>query len=353
MVSVIVSHYTTAYIFFIVLLVLKLVSLPKNFFGFERTNKSVSTIIIVLFFALIFFWYSQLTEVPFNSGVAFVDHTFSNLGKFFVEETRDQTTMRVFGAGVTSTPCLINTIVHDMTFIFIGIGLIDLITRHKSYRKKIEGDYLVCVFVCFGILLAFFLPFVSTSYGAPRVFSQSLVFLAPVFVIGGGTIARSIRRPQLTSVILLILLTLQLSCVTYIPHHVYGIPQSQDYEMEGESRDEYYIYDQELVAATWLSRYGSNNLKIYSDRVGYSRLMLGYDRLPNMDRLFFKHNTTIDNGYIYLGYVNVVKGTVRREFFRVGREGEDMEETKDIKKYTHLFIGKSKIYNNGGAEVYK
>lgn len=352
MISVIVSHYTTAYIFFIVLLMLKFASLSKSFFGFERTNKPVSVTIIVLFSALIFSWYSQLTEVPFNNGVVFVDCTFSNLGEFFVEETRDQTTMKIFGVGITSTPTLISTVVHDTIFAFIGIGLIDLLVRHKSYRKKIDGDYLVCAAICFGLLLMLFLPFVSMGYGAPRIFSQSLVFLAPVFVIGGEAIVRGLRRPQLMSVILLILLILQLSAVTYMPHHFYGIPQSPDYEIEGENRDEYYIYDQELVVATWLSVHGSNNLKVYSDRAGYSRLMLGYDKVPNMNTHFFSDNITIDSGYIYLGYANVVKGTVRRIFSRVIREGEDREETKDINKYAHLFIGKSKIYSNGGSEVY-
>lgn len=352
MISVIVSHYTTAYIFFIILLILKFASLSKSFFGFERTNKAVSVTIIVLFFALIFSWYSQLTEVPFNQGVAFADRTFSNLGMFFVEETRDQTAMKIFGEGVTSTPSLISTVVHDTIFAFIGIGLIDLLVRRKSYRKKIDVDYLVCASISFGLLLMFFLPFVSTGYGAPRIFSQLLVFLAPVFVIGGETIVRGIRRPQLTSVILLILLILQFSCVTYLPYHFCGIPKSPDYEVEGKNRDEYYIYDQELVAATWLSIQGSNNLKVYLDKVGYSRLGLSYDKKPNMDTDFFMDNKTIDSGYIYLGYANAVKGTVRRAFFRVRREGVDMEETKDIKNYAHLFIGKSKIYSNGGAEVY-
>ena len=270
----------------------------------------------------------------------------------FVEETRDRTTMGVLGMGVTSTPNLISTVVHDTIFAFIGIGLIDLFVRHKSYTKKIDGDYLVCASISFGLLLMFFLPFVSTGYGAPRLFSQSLVFLAPVFVIGGETIVRGIRRPQLTIVILLILLILLFSCVTYLSYHFCGIPKSPDYEIEGENRDEYYIYDQEIVASTWLSRHGSNNLKIYSDKVGYSRLMLGYDRMPNMDDHFFWDNKTIDSGYIYLGYANVVKGTVLRKFFRVRREGEDMETQKDIKGYSHLFIGKSKIYSNGGSEVY-
>ena len=141
MISVIVSHYTTAYIFFIVLLMLKFASLSKSFFGFERTKKAVSATIIVIFAALIFSWYSQLTEVPFNNGVVFIDRTFSNLGMLFVEETRDRTTMGVLGMGVTSTPNLISTVVHDTIFAFIGIGLIDLFVRHKSYTKKIDGDY--------------------------------------------------------------------------------------------------------------------------------------------------------------------------------------------------------------------
>jgi uncharacterized membrane protein len=86
MASCMVSHYSTTYIFFFIML--------GTFIGSEILSKKymvkkvVSLTITILFFALIFFWYSQVTEAAFNSGVRFIENTLSNLNKFFVEEMR-------------------------------------------------------------------------------------------------------------------------------------------------------------------------------------------------------------------------------------------------------------------------
>ena len=49
------------------------------------------------------------------------------------------------------------------------------------------------------------------------------------------------------------------------------------------------------------------------------------------------------NGYIYLRYYNVVDGKL------VDRQCEEHNMTE----YRDKFVGKSKIYNNGGSEVWR
>ena len=344
MFSVVVSHYTTAYIFFILMAMILLTLSSRSFFTTEKASKFITAGITVLFFSVIFFWYRQVTQSPFNAGVNFFEQTFRSLGDFFVEESRNDAESAILGLGWTSIPNRISVIVHDAIFVTIGIGIITLLRKYRSYKEKIDAEYFIGVFVSFILLILFvLLPFVSKGYGGTRFFVQALVFLAPVFVIGGNTIAKIIRRPKMDVVILLILLISLFSCVTHLQYHFYGIQASADYENEGVGRDEYYIYDQELVGVRWLNKYDLNNLKIYSDRIGYSRLMLGCDKKPNMNNKFFKDNKTISSGYIYLGYVNVNGDVVPENF----------DEQKNITDYIHLFIGKSKIYNNGGSEVYK
>ena len=344
MFSVVVSHYTTAYIFFILMVMILLTLSSRSFFTTEKASKFITAGITVLFFSVIFFWYSQVTQTPFNACVDFFEQTFRSLGDFFVEESRNDAESAILGMGWTSIPNGISVIVHNAIFVTIGIGVITLLWKYRSYKEKIDADYLTGIYVSFILLISFvLLPFVSKGYGGTRFFVQALVFLAPVFVIGGNTIAKIIRRPKMDVVILLILLISLFSCVTYLQYHFYGIPVSPDYENEGIGRDEYYIYNQELICAKWLSMHELNDLRIHSDKIGYSRLMLGYDKKPNIDTDFFKTNKTIKSGYIYLRYVNVNKNTVHETF----------DEQKDMSEYSHLFITKSMIYDNGGAEVYK
>jgi uncharacterized membrane protein len=111
MASCMVSHYSTSYIFFFFMV--------GTFIGIEALSrkytfkKVISLTITILFFALIFFWYSQVTEAAFNSGVSFIEDTLSNLNKFFVEETRGTSVQAMFGKGIME-----KGIPHKIEFVF-------------------------------------------------------------------------------------------------------------------------------------------------------------------------------------------------------------------------------------------
>lgn len=344
MFSVVVSHYTTAYIFFILTMMILFALSSKSVFSAEKANKFINAGITVLFFSVIFFWYSQVTQAPFNSGINFVEQTFRNLGNFFVEDLRNPSQLNVVGIGLeTATiPNKISVYVHDAIFATIGIGVITLLWKYKYYKEKIDAEYFVGILICAGLLASFVaLPFVSQGYGGQRFFLQVLVFLAPVFVIGGNTIAKIIRRPKMDVIILLILLISLFSCVTYLQYHFYGIPYSPDYEQEGLNRDEYYIYNQELVAATWLKEHSTTDLRVYKDFYAGTRLSLAYG-LHNPFRCAMFKNESV-NGYVYLTRVN----TVNKEVY------SSYGIKTNITDYSELFEKKGKIYSNGESEIYE
>ncbi len=344
MFSVVVSHYATAYIFFILMAMILLTLSSRSFFTTEKASKFITAGITVLFFSVIFFWYSQVTQAPFNSGVNFFEQTFRNLGNFFVEDLRNPAQLNVVGIGLeTATiPNKISVYVHDAIFVTIGIGVITLLWKYRSYKEKIDAEYFVGILICAGLLALFVaLPFVSQGYGGQRFFLQVLVFLAPVFAVGGNTMAKIIRRPKTDVMILLILLISLFSCVTYLQYHFYGIPYSPDYEHEGLNRDEYYIYDQELVAATWLKEHGTTDLKVYKDFYAGTRLSLAYG-LHNPFRCAMFKNESV-NGYVYLTRVNTVNEEVYSSY----------GIKTNITEYSELFEKKGKIYNNGGSKTYK
>jgi uncharacterized membrane protein len=90
-----------------------------------------------------------------------------------------------------------------------------------------------------------------------------------------------------------------------------------------------------------------DNLTIYSDGSDNSRFLTAYGRNTNNVNLngsFFGWNQSINQGYIYLGYVNVNNNQVidiDTDIIRV-----------DIKPYSNLFVGKSIIYDDGGSQIW-
>ena len=140
-VSIILSHYSTAYITFFMLLfvcfgllivskigirrgqqitkkILKTNMLPASMQSKESTSRSytddqatnpgvsiptrigknITITFVIIFFAVLFLWYSQLTGECFYTGVTFVKTTFLNLNDFFLMESRETTVPSTLGA---------------------------------------------------------------------------------------------------------------------------------------------------------------------------------------------------------------------------------------------------------------
>ena len=229
MASCMVSHYSTTYIFFFIAL--------GVFMGMEILSKKytfkkvVSLTIVMLFFSMIFFWYSQVTEAAFNAGVNFIGNTISDLNKFFVEESRSGGTQAMFGRDLWQKGIQhkIDFVFSWLTIVFIGIGILALIRRCKEMsfpelvfkkadflREKFEVGYFVVALACFGLLAAVVaLPHITVGYCMDRSYLFGRVILSIFFVIGGITLSRHLKvRTYL--VILLVLIpyfsVLQVSC---------------------------------------------------------------------------------------------------------------------------------------------
>ena len=208
--SVVVSHYSTAYIFFFVIV--------GTFIGTEillkkyTFKKVISLTFTLIFFALIFFWYSQVTETAFNAGVAFVENTLVNLNEFFLEESRSEQLKPLVGQGL-AYPILskANLVVTWCTFILIGIGVVTIAKRYKEMiaisnikhknpdflKTKFEMEYLVMALTCAGLLVIMVaIPYVSVGYGLQRLYSLVIVILSVCFVIGGITLSHFLSKER-------------------------------------------------------------------------------------------------------------------------------------------------------------
>ena len=404
MASCMVSHYSTTYIFFFVMLgaFVEMEILSKKY----SFKKIVSLTIVILFFSLIFFWYSQVTETAFNIGVAFVEETLGNLNRFFIEESRTGAIKPLLGQEF-EYPILsrINFVVTWSTFILIGIGVLTMLKRYKEMivisnvkvkkpdflKTKFEMGYLAIVLMCAGLLVIMIaLPYITIGYDLWRVYSLAIVILSVCFIIGGIILSKNLslnllrkvlsktlrgkkalpkkpifRKKIFTKrshylgnngkngsqaraylVILLILIPYFLFYSGAI-HQLFGIHDSIIFNSEGEVYDASYVHDQECYSARWLVEYKEKGIRLYSDAYGNTRLT-SQGKIPvrAIDALSLTGNRTC-NGYIYLRYYAVVNGKL------LSGELWPTYVSYNLSDYSHQFVGKNKIYANGGSEVYK
>jgi uncharacterized membrane protein len=348
-ISAMVSHYTTAYIALVLIFPILLLPFLKSLFKVLKDGikskkdaanqrfvcfQNFDVIIIILILTAI--WYIFAAKVQFEAGSAVIGSTVSSLQlNAGGSSIRNNAVLSILGIGIQSLPNFISVIVNNLIFVMIGIGLIFIIKNYSEFKKKFGNGYLLGALISVLLLVLFvILPYVSNAYGPQRLFLQLAVFLAPIFIMGCLKFAKLIKKPKYGIVIILVLLISLFTCGTYLQYHFYGIPYSPFYEHNGDLRDEYYVYDQEVAAASWLNQYRVTDLGIQADATGYMRLMLGFGGTPILNKKA--------GGYVYLNYVNVNKHIIYLS----------STNPRNINDFAFL-AGKSKIYDNGGAEIWK
>ncbi|MBT9138603.1 MAG: hypothetical protein DDT31_01172 [Syntrophomonadaceae bacterium] len=388
--SCIVSHYSTAYIFFFILLFTwlgmqilpRIISLRKRQALSSNPSNStsqattitlkmsqpvmrslVTTGIVTIFFALLFFWYSQVTGAAFDAGIRFVSTSLESLHEFFILEAREGGgTPAAFGVGLweKEIPRQIHFVFSWLTIALIAIGVLTTLARYRRRMaashggveelsseflyQRIDALFLILALVCSAIFAAAVaLPFVFVGYGMDRAFAQMMIVLSPFFVIGGIEVARFVRVRRGYLVILIVLIPFFM-CQTATMHQMFGVPASITLNSEGEAYDKMYIHDQESYAAKWLKSNTDEKAKIYSDFWGTARLVSqGMIRSPTYAKSLIEDKEAIKEGYIYLRYTAVVGGKLL----------DWSGEWHDIAEYEGKFGDNNKIYANGGSEIYR
>ena len=355
MLSLIVSHYSTTYIFFFILLITCLiVEILSRIYGFK---KIISMTIVILFFVVMFLWYSQIIETPFNASVGFVKNSIASLSNFFVGEVRAPELGKLYGQGL-SYPVLsrINLAVTWGTFIFIGVGILAATTKFKKMigipnlklqkpdflKSKFEIEYVIMAWLCSGLLVAMILiPFFSVGYEIQRLYSLVLVFLCVYFVVGIIILSKYLKiKPYF---IMLLILVPYFLFGTGAIYQLSGGTTSMILNSEGELYDIEYLHDQESFGAKWLSNNIEANTMLYvADNPGANKLISQGKISPQLiDYSSFPSRYKI-TGPLYLSYNNIVNG---KFVFK--------DNIYDMANYTDVFIDKNKIYDNGGSEVYQ
>ena len=382
-----VSHYSTTYIFFGILLfsfiVIQIYRLlaDKNRLAPKKIRMDGGRVvmdpvyeavalcpsklhltsgIIAIFFAVIFVWYSQITGAAFDSGVGFIINSLISLQDFFILESRQESVVIAFGSGIEmlDIPRKIRLASNWLAIFFIAIGLLNTLLCYQQKNalnrrelddcsrlsaEKINIEFLSLSLICSALMIASVaLPFASKSYGLDRTYLQTSVVLSSFFVIGGMTVAKlfNIRREHL--VVLLVLIPFFM-CETGAMYQLFDIPASISLNSKGDSFDTLYIYDQETASSIWLKNYSKDDLIIYTDFFGGSRL-ISQGRLNRhmYAKDLIENHKPLLNGYFYFTYSNALK----KKFL------DSSYHWHNISEYNYEFERRKKIYSNLASDVW-
>jgi uncharacterized membrane protein len=359
--SMIVTHYTTSYVGFVLLIPIILLPFLKNLYKEHRIT-FVNFEVLIIYFLIVIIWFLLYAKVQFLAGSDVIQSTVAATaaatgagGNYAFETSREGTVLSILGIGIKNLPNFIAVIANDLIFVTIGIGLLTILAKFRKlvmnktvfvYNEiKILDSKLVLGGILSFILLAMFiiLPSVSFFYGSDRLFFQLLIFTVPIFIIGTFKITeilnKVIKKPDLKVILILVLLISLFICNTHLQYEFTGIPFSPEYDKTGITRGELYIYDGELTTAKWIGTYRADDINVYSDAVGFTRLFISGVR-TNVVGINFNNKTI--NGYIYMGNANVNEG----KFY------DTINSQQKVQRFNYFFNNKSRIFDDGYGQIW-
>jgi uncharacterized membrane protein len=374
--SCVVSHYSTTYIYFIVLVITWIVTLVTDSFqlilhylGLKSEKKSliyvssrnnISFESIIILFLMIFIWYGVVVGATFNDGFHFFYTTLRNIQNFFDMGSRGNAAT-VLGSGVLNKPVpgVLNLLFFWITAIFIATGLLISISKYRQLLthnqtkfetqnfpvKQFDPEFLFLSIACSAILVAAIaLPYVLVGYDMDRTYIQMMAVLSPFYAIGGLIFAKMLHI-RLAYIIILISLIPYFLCSNGIIYQMYGIPMNIILNSKGLNYDITYVHAQEVYASEWLSKRTKNNSLIYSDYGGTVRLVSqgGIISAIYAQELIEKSQPLEKDGYFYLRYKGFLEGKIM----------DKNQRLHDIREYYDYFNPKNLIYSNGGSGIYK
>ena len=107
----------------------------------------------------------------------------------------------------------------------------------------------------------------------------------------------------------------------------------------GIPRGELYIYNGELATAEWIENYHYDDIRTYSDAVGFTRL---YITDPEFKFVGINFNNKTINGYLYMGNANVNEGKLY----------DSIDTQVKVQKYSYFFNNKSRIYDAKYGQIW-
>ncbi len=343
--SAIMAHYSTAIVMFIVLTAFFILNAPGIKSRPDSSDRIRGNTIILIGISL--FAWQVYTEGVLLNLLNLMKNFFLHLSEFLEPETKGTTVLSLIGMQAGDPVVRMGFYIGTLTRIFIVVGTLFVFLRWRDL--KIKRDFVLLQLIGLAILfLVVITPYVSKGYNAERVYLQTLIFLAPSFVIGGLKVIDMLRvkGKEIGYGIVVLILVFHFAFQAGLIYQFVGIQQSVALAREGEMYNRLYVHEQDIESAKWLGNIAREK-PIFTDANGQD-ILTSYGMLPNARIWAVKKDMELfGNPYIYLRYSNVVNGKITLR----GSVDSNLSDT-NIPYMLGLDIT-DKVFDNGGSMVYR
>ncbi len=388
--SIIVSHYSTSYIFMLVLYLVLLLQYILHLIYTKKKIKLYSTNgitlnLVMLYTVLCIFWYLYTSlGKPYKSLIDFIKHVKTQISSLLLSES-SYTIYALSEKWVFSIEITKYLIFIISVFIFIGVILTAIyvfsgriINMNDNINCiKLQYEYSLFLISFFVILISTVLP-TKDIFSTPRVYPICLITLSIISIVGFIRINNIVYKKIifilknfklknwyhckyyyiLYSIFLILLLLFGYGFVSevitkdgdYPPNVIISKPRSMFINDAQYLRSFYGLYfsDKDAFSAKWLASVRDESLKIYLDP--YSDAILISILGPNWIRTkpplnlfnYVTNKSDVKSGYIYLRTYNVLRQV---SIHAPPPRAYNLSEVYPIDI-------SNKIYTNGGSEIY-
>ena len=385
--SLIVSHYSTSYIFlFSLVFVYLLILLGRKLNKITDTSVVTSNFVVLLIVsALVWYMYTARSSA-FNSAVHIGTHVIGSISEIFSPIEGGAVfwlTRKLFPSEQ------VLRFLYFISVFLIIVGFSDALYQNlkKRWKNNWRIEYLLFSTAFIGLLIiSIILPFIAArgSIGFDRVFFISSIFLAIFCIIGGikveksltGVFYKSIASNLLSSksltkgisIFLVAFFLLNCSFVSEIIQEITGGDRAISpsiskprIEKTGDINEKiaYYGFSyptQDVVSATWLGIHKTSS-EIFLDSYNSAHVLISYgmvwEDMPKINPTNQIKAISHYNAYIFLRKINYIDNIMQVDYWtqKATRYERNWWNTSEILPI--LEEKRNKIYSNGEAVIYK
>ena len=356
-----VSHYSLA---FLSVFLIVFVFVVMRIVG--RKDQLMNLTLVLCIVGITFAWYMYVATPPLNN----LTDTFHNIASrlttdLFNSENRLDPGMTALSLSqTTNLNGLIHKIIIYISEFFVAVGAIVLIVKPKEFKFPPVFRWMA-IFAAFLLLMCIALPNVAPTLNFMRFYRYAMLFLAPLFILGGmyflglfrKILNRSSARPGFAfrdfrlSMLIGLLVVFFLYRSGFVNTVTRGIPYSYSLDFDrmktsvfftaGGSLYSVYFPEQDLAGAKWLALQIVNRSLIYAD-YGMGVTALTYSDLRGQNASYITNRTQLEPGsYVYLRSFNVLGGLYTSElgYFNLSDLSPSLSQD-------------DKIYSNGLSDSY-
>jgi uncharacterized membrane protein len=354
-VSMVVSHYGTAYLFMFILfancLLLFLVDVIQPFLEKLHLREplrfycesALGLVFTIMFAVVTLTWYMYIAgSSPFETLV----HSAQIIFTEFVNPLQSDS-FRIILRQTASPLHDVTKVLHYITQFFIVLGLADLVFMRKC-TTKFNKEYSLLSAILSGIWVAsVIIPYYGFDF--TRVYHITLIALSPYFVIGGIVLIETSKQhskrmakigiPQPIKVLSVFLFVFLLFNAGW----VYEVAKDNPSSIALSNIDYPVFKEREIAGARWIHLFKADT-HIYADDFRWL-LLIGFEGYPYT--WYNNYKSQSSSLYMFMGNFNVKNGVVL-EMHEVGPR----VFLREYVEISEVLRCSSKIYDSGGAQIF-